>query len=362
MFISNRRDKSTLYCIHCHRFGHDHAACFLVHGLPDWWLDTYGHKGRVSSSFFAATACSSTAQQATPSYQPDHSATQPRDSPPSRSQAAEWTAQQVGSLALPRFATKTASTTLTMLSTSATTPILGGVFDSLQFHLSSQQALLGAVSLVFADGSAIGGPKLSYANGVWVDQRLPLKHTFKQVADHLYKADSNQVDFFNKATEVAADVNSWAEKQTNGLIKELVSPDSFDDETKLILANAIYFKVKVISFRLPRFKISFGFEASKILKGLGLELLFREGGFTEMTDSPEAQKLYVSGIKQKCFIEINEEGTEVAAATFAKIRQQCLRTYETLYFVADHPFMFLIRENMTGAVLFTGQVVNPLEN
>ena len=56
------------------------------------------------------------------------------------------------------------------------------------------------VSLVFADGTAIGGPKLSFANGVWVDQTLPLKPTFKQVVDNVYKATSNQVDFLNKVS------------------------------------------------------------------------------------------------------------------------------------------------------------------
>uniref|UniRef100_A0A803MGK5 Serpin domain-containing protein n=1 Tax=Chenopodium quinoa TaxID=63459 RepID=A0A803MGK5_CHEQI len=307
------------------------------------------------------------------------------------------------------------------------------------------------VSLLFAYGSAIGGPKLSYANGVWVDQTLPLKHTFKQVADHLYKADSNQ------AIEVVADVNSWAEKHTSGLIKELLSPDSVDNQTRLILANAIYFKgswykkfdefltkeddfymlngssvkvpfmttkkkqyirafngfkvlglpykqgederrfsmyfflpdakdgllalvhklssqpgflnehlpfgkVVVGDFKLPKFKISFGFEASDILKGLGLELPFMEGGLTELTDSPQGKKLYVSSINQKSFIEINEEGTEAAAATAGKMRLMCLKRYKTLDFVADHPFMFLIKENVTGAVLFSGHVVNPLES
>lgn len=59
--------------------------------------------------------------------------------------------------------------------------------------LSSQLA-----TVVFADGSSSGGPLLSFANGVWVDQSLPLKPAFKKTVDNVYKAASNQVDFQNK--------------------------------------------------------------------------------------------------------------------------------------------------------------------
>lgn len=54
------------------------------------------------------------------------------------------------------------------------------------------------VSVIFTDGSSVGGPKLSFANGVWVDQSLPLKPSFKQVVDDSYKAASYQVDFQTK--------------------------------------------------------------------------------------------------------------------------------------------------------------------
>lgn len=54
------------------------------------------------------------------------------------------------------------------------------------------------VSLVLADGGPSGGPKLSFANGVWVDQSLSLKTSFKQVVDTVYKAVSSHVDFQTK--------------------------------------------------------------------------------------------------------------------------------------------------------------------
>ncbi|ONI06124.1 hypothetical protein PRUPE_5G042100 [Prunus persica] len=82
-----------------------------------------------------------------------------------------------------------------------------------------------------------------------------------------------------------------------------------------------------------------------ILEQLGLKLPFH---LTEMVEAPPGQDPFVSKMLHKAVIEVNEEGTEVAAVTVTN-------------FVADHPFLFLIREEMTGAVLFIGQLLNPLQ-
>ncbi|CAB4296413.1 unnamed protein product [Prunus armeniaca] len=309
------------------------------------------------------------------------------------------------------------------------------------------------VSVIFSDGSPSGGPRLSFANGIWVDRSLPLKPSFKQVVDTAYKAALSQVDFQTNPAEVASGVNSWAEKETSGLIKEILPPGAVDSSTRLIFANALYFKgawnekfdasttkehdfhlldgstvkapfmtskkkqfvssydgftvlglpykqgedkrrfsmhvflpeakdglpslveklgsesgfldrhlpkqqVEVGDFKLPKFKISFGFEASNVLKGLGVVLPFSGGGLTGMVDSPVGQNLYVSDIFHKSFIEVNEEGTEAAASSAGVIKLRGLPI--TTDFVADHPFLFLIREELTGTVMFIGQVLNPL--
>lgn len=54
------------------------------------------------------------------------------------------------------------------------------------------------VTAVLAGGEALGGPRLSFANGVWVDRRVGLKHSFKQIAEKDYMAVSTNVDFQNK--------------------------------------------------------------------------------------------------------------------------------------------------------------------
>lgn len=311
------------------------------------------------------------------------------------------------------------------------------------------------VTLIFADGSSLGGPRLSFANGVWLDQTLSLKPSFKEIVDNVYKAASNPVDFQTKAVEVTGEVNLWAEKETSGLVKEILPPGSVDASTRLIFANAVYFKgawsekfdasntkdhdfflldgssvqvpfmsskeeqyirsfdgfkilslpykqgedkrkfsmnfllpdtkdglpaliekisleseflehhvpyqkVKVGEFRIPKFKFSFGFEASEVLKGLGVVLPFSGGGLTEMLDSQVGQNLYVSSIFHKSFIEVNEEGTEAAAASAGVVKLRGLLVEDEFDFVADHPFLFIIREDMTGVVLFIGQILNPL--
>jgi serpin B len=120
---------------------------------------------------------------------------------------------------------------------------------------------------------------------------------------------------------------------------------------------------KVGDFMIPKFNISFGFDASNVLKGLGLVLPFSstEADLTEMVGRRD---FYVSSIFHKSFIEVNEEGTE-AASSVAAMMGGCGRRFvlkeDKIDFVADHPFLFLIREHTTGTVLFVGHVFNPLE-
>jgi serpin B len=119
-------------------------------------------------------------------------------------------------------------------------------------------------------------------------------------------------------------------------------------------------KVEVGDFRIPRFNISFKLETSDILKELGVVLPFY-GGLTKLVNSNVSRELHVSDIFHKSFIKVNEEGTEAAAATAVTLILQCARIVPTrLDFVADHPFLFMIREDMSGTILFVGWVLNPL--
>ena len=71
--------------------------------------------------------------------------------------------------------------------------------------------------------------------------------------------------------------------------------------------------------------------------------------------------LFVSQVVQKAFIEVNEEGTEAAAATFVGFMETSAAGSPPPppRFTCDRPFMFLIRDNLTGMILFSGQVTDP---
>ncbi|KAF8405090.1 hypothetical protein HHK36_009988 [Tetracentron sinense] len=139
----------------------------------------------------------------------------------------------------------------------------------------------------------------------------------------------------------------------------------FSSDTSFLEQHLDHFSEKKLAdFWIPRFKISFEFEASEAMKELGLNLPFMKnvGELTEMVDSHLISKeLYVSKIFHKACIKVNEEGTEAAASTAAIMRHGCaLRQSPPPTFVADHPFLFMIREELSVIVFFTGTVLNPL--
>jgi serpin B len=125
-------------------------------------------------------------------------------------------------------------------------------------------------------------------------------------------------------------------------------------------------EVPVSDFQLPKFKIKCGFEVFQALQSLGLTLPFlpNDADFTEMLDSSVVAgddhcRLYISDIFQKAFVEVNEKGTEAAAATGVVMELMCYQEPE--HFVADHPFLFIIKEESTNVILFIGHVTNPTE-
>ncbi|CAD5319566.1 unnamed protein product [Arabidopsis thaliana] len=118
-------------------------------------------------------------------------------------------------------------------------------------------------------------------------------------------------------------------------------------------------RTPVDALRIPKLNFSFEFKASEVLKDMGLTSPFTsKGNLTEMVDSPSnGDKLHVSSIIHKACIEVDEEGTEAAAVSVAIMMPQCLMRNPD--FVADHPFLFTVREDNSGVILFIGQVLDP---
>ena len=81
--------------------------------------------------------------------------------------------------------------------------------------------------------------------------------------------------------------------------------------------------------------------------------------FTGMQDNvSRGNSLFISQVIHKAFVDVNEEGTEAAAAT-ALVFEAGAAPRTPILFKADHPFMFVIRHNATGSILFMGRVNDP---
>jgi len=69
--------------------------------------------------------------------------------------------------------------------------------------------------------------------------------------------------------------------------------------------------------------------------------------------------LWIAEVIHKAFVDVNEEGTEAAAATAVVMLGAAMRMDEPPVFRADHPFIFLIRDKKSGCILFMGRLANP---
>lgn len=105
---------------------------------------------------------------------------------------------------------------------------------------------------------------------------------------------------------------------------------------------------------MPRFRLTSTYELKPVLAELGMTDAFSSAAdFSGMTGKKE---LFIGAVAHKAFLDVNEDGTEAAAAT-AVVMLRSARPQAT--FIVDRPFVLLIRDNRTGTVLFMGRVVNP---
>lgn len=111
-----------------------------------------------------------------------------------------------------------------------------------------------------------------------------------------------------------------------------------------------------VAVYLPKFKMTSEFSLAKILAGMGMGDAFSlpPADFSGMTGEKD---LFISHVLHKAFVEVNEEGTEAAAAT--AVPMTLGSPMPVPVFRADHPFVFIIRDNRTGGILFMGRVMNP---
>ena len=109
---------------------------------------------------------------------------------------------------------------------------------------------------------------------------------------------------------------------------------------------------------IPKFTFERAYPLKKNLQEMGMPLAFNRERADFSGIDKKAESLYVDDIYHKAFVDVNEEGTEAAAATGAALKTVSVHIYPR--FKADHPFIFLIQEKTTGYILFMGKVANPV--
>jgi serpin B len=293
-----------------------------------------------------------------------------------------------------------------------------------------------------ADGVGI---ELSIANALWKQHRHPFLPAFLKLAQDEYQANVSEADFVAAAEVARGEINRWVAQETRERIREALPPGSLNDLTRMVLANAIYFKgawaqpfleqdtslqpfhlsksrqieaplmhqvkevryveerefqaiemlyrygrfsmvvllprelegcrhlenrlsadllahtlsrmkVREVEIFLPRFRVESGFDLGGTLARMGMPNAFElTADFSGMS---RTKPLFVSGLFHKAWGEVNEAGTEAAAATMMAMAGCCDMEPPPPppVFRADHPFVFLIRDTRTGTVLFFGRL------
>jgi len=110
-----------------------------------------------------------------------------------------------------------------------------------------------------------------------------------------------------------------------------------------------------IQIVLPKFTYDFKDLLNEPLIELGLGVAF--GGGADFSNITPGASLYISRVIHQTFIDVQEEGTEAAAATIVELRETSANI--PMQFIANKPFLYVIKENSTSAILFMGKVGRP---
>jgi len=113
---------------------------------------------------------------------------------------------------------------------------------------------------------------------------------------------------------------------------------------------------KRITLSIPKFKTESTYELQEQLSKMGMPIAFTNNAdFSGITGD---RSLAIDKVIHKAYIDVNEEGTEAAAATAVTMRKTAMLLDE-VKFKADHPFIYLIRDNETNTILFVGRLMDP---
>ncbi|MBN3313105.1 SPB10 protein, partial [Atractosteus spatula] len=243
-------------------------------------------------------------------------------------------------------------------------------------------------SKLISELNKAGAPyKLSMANRLYGEKSFHFLEQYIAETRKHYHAELEPVDFITGAEAARQNINAWVEKQTQVFccqfistlgqcsffvfpkkIKNLLAKGTIDSMTRLVLVNAIYFKgnwekkFNEAATREAPFQLNkrLNNKSEPVLQSFyiltGLNHAF-DSGRCDFSGMSSGSELFLSKVVHKSFVEVNEEGTEAAAATAAVMMMRCARI--STRFTADHPFLFFIRHNKSQNILFYGRFCSP---
>lgn len=221
------------------------------------------------------------------------------------------------------------------------------------------------------------------------DTKLVLTNAIYFKGDWLYKFEKsktkdrkfNKIDGSKKETPFMNFKGSFSFSQ-NGFYKSIILPYKGNKQSMLVIlphknedlkkvesmmnpsifSNLMMRNNVEVILSIPKFKITLPLSLNAPIINLGIKEAFaKTANFSKMT---KVNDLYISDVIHKAFIEIDEEGTEAAAATAVVMTVTCTSVGQTPKpneFIADHPFLFYIIDNETQAILFMGKIMEPIK-
>ncbi len=340
------------------------------------------------------------------------------------------------------------STALGMTSAGARGETARQMHKVLHFETEMVDSSFGALQRQLTETGKQPGIELNIANTLWAQKGDPFLPAFVKVVSGVYQANLNQADFKTEAEAARGKINGWVSQQTKERIQDILPAGSLDPLTRLVLANAVYFKgiwakpfdkaatskqpfhtsatsqtgtslmhhfdtvryaeeetfqaVEVpykngeltmvillpkkvdgigklenqltpalisgvlgrmkeqrVEIFLPRFKLESNFGLKGVLEKMGMTDAFTAQADFSGIDGK--RRLYLSAVFHKAWGEVNEEGTEAAAATavVASRAPSPVAPAAPPVFRADHPFIFFIRHPQSGTLLFIGRFSKP---
>jgi len=291
------------------------------------------------------------------------------------------------------------------------------------------------------------GFRLNIANALWGQAGFPFLPAYLDLLAQNYGAGMHLADFVHAADASRKAINDWVAQQTQGKITDLFPEGSLDDTTRLVLANAIYFKAawensfdpastknetftlldgsqtivsmmhtksqasylyaqgsnyqavglpyansnvmmvilmpapgnyadfeagltdarlegiltgmtdKPLNLAMPKFKVVTELDLKSTLASLGmLDAFDNNADFSGMDGKKD---LFIADILHKAYVNVDENGTEAAAATGVIIGIMAIPAQQIQNVMIDHPFLFFLFDTRTKTILFMGRVMNP---